>query len=229
VLTERQCQQGRQGAAYRTRLAPRGRVRILMKSAGKSDSNLPPTLIQTWPLVPIQIGQFGPTSTWQAPDTMSETGQNQAVGIKAQSPSQSRHLSAMCVGGKMSERPYLGIDHVVIRSATAEPLYDLLHKRLGLPVIWPLQVTPFATYGWIGIGNTNLEIWAAVDNSDLPADCQFPMFNQIALAPTRLHETGACQGSCRPIHARRGALSSADAGVSIGFESRSGLSLTTAM
>jgi len=91
----------------------------------------------------------------------------------------------------MSERPYLGIDHVVIRSATAEPLYDLLHKRLGLPVIWPLQVTPFATYGWIGIGNTNLEIWAAVDNSDLPADCQFPMFNQIALAPTRLHETAA--------------------------------------
>jgi len=50
-----------------------------MKSAGKSDSNLPPTLIQTWPLVPIQIGQFGPTSTWQAPDTMSENGQELPV------------------------------------------------------------------------------------------------------------------------------------------------------
>ena len=40
---------------------------------------------------------------------------------------------------------------------------------------------------------------------------------------------GACQGSCRLIHARRGALSSADVGVSMGSESRSGLSLTTAM
>lgn len=41
--------------------------------------------------------------------------------------------------------------------------------------------------------------------------------------------SGACQGSCRLIHARRGALSSADVGVSMGSESRSGLSLTTAM
>ena len=53
-----------------------------MKSAGKSDSNWPPTLIQTWPLVQIQIGQFGPTSTWQAPDTMSENGQEQPVGFR---------------------------------------------------------------------------------------------------------------------------------------------------
>jgi len=33
--------------------------------------------------------------------------------------------------------------------------------------------------------------------------------------------TGACQGSCRLIHARRGASSSADVGVSMGSESRS--------
>ena len=46
---------------------------------------------------------------------------------------------------------------------------------------------------------------------------------------TSLLSLGACQGSCRPIHARRGALFSADAGVSMGSESRSGLSLTTAM
>jgi len=91
----------------------------------------------------------------------------------------------------MSVHPYLGIDHVVVRSAIAEPLYDLLHKRLGLPVIWPLQIAPFATYGWIGLGNTNLEIWAAVDNSDLPADCSLPLFHQIALAPRDLHETVA--------------------------------------
>ena len=45
----------------------------------------------------------------------------------------------------------------------------------------------------------------------------------------KLRREGACQDSCRLIHAHRGALSSADAGVSIGSESRSGLSLTTAM
>jgi hypothetical protein len=94
-------------------------------------------------------------------------------------------------GEQVAERPYLGIDHVVIRTATAEPLYNLLHKQLGLPVTWPLQSAPFATYGWIGVGNTNLEIWAAVDNSDLPTDCPLPLFQQIAIAPTSLEETVA--------------------------------------
>lgn len=94
-------------------------------------------------------------------------------------------------GEQVSERPYLGIDHVVIRATAAEPLYDLLHKRLGLPVIWPLQYAPFATYGWIGVGNANIEIWAALDNSDLPADCPLPLFHQIALAPSDLEETVA--------------------------------------
>ena len=45
----------------------------------------------------------------------------------------------------------------------------------------------------------------------------------------RWGETGACQDSYRLIHARRAALFSADVGVSMGSESRSGLSLTTAM
>ncbi|MDM0078726.1 VOC family protein [Variovorax sp. J2P1-59] len=89
----------------------------------------------------------------------------------------------------MAARPYLGIDHVVLRTAAAEALFDLLHRQLGLPATWPLQHAPFATYGWIGVGNTNLEIWAAADNSDLPADCPLPLFHQIALAPAELSET----------------------------------------
>lgn len=54
---------------------------------------------------------------------------------------------------------------------------------------WPLERAAFATFGWIGLGNTNLEIWAATDNSDLPADCPFPLIHQIALAPAELSET----------------------------------------
>lgn len=91
----------------------------------------------------------------------------------------------------MAERPYLGIDHVVLRTTAAEPLFELLHQQLGLPVTWPLQHRPFATYGWIGVGNTNLEVWAAADNADLPADCPLPLFHQIALAPVRLEQTVA--------------------------------------
>jgi hypothetical protein len=92
-------------------------------------------------------------------------------------------------GEQVATRPYLGIDHVVLRTAAAEALFDLLHRQLGLPATWPLQHAPFATYGWIGVGNTNLEIWAAADNSDLPAACPLPLFHQIALAPAELSET----------------------------------------
>lgn len=89
----------------------------------------------------------------------------------------------------MNERAYQGIDHVVIRTNEAEALFELFVGQLGLPVAWPLQQAPFATFGWIGIGNTNLEIWGATDNSDLPADCVLPLFHQIALAPTELEKT----------------------------------------
>jgi hypothetical protein len=97
----------------------------------------------------------------------------------------------------LAERAYEGIDHVVIRATAAESLHDLLHNRLRLPVTWPLQRASFATFGWIGVGNTNLEIWAATDNSDLPTDCSLPLFHQIALEPRNtLAETISCiQGS----------------------------------
>ncbi|WP_435497405.1 VOC family protein [Variovorax sp. RB3P1] len=89
----------------------------------------------------------------------------------------------------MTNRAYQGIDHVVIRTADAASLYELFSGHLGLPVTWPLERATFATFGWIGLGNTNLEIWAAADNSDLPADCPFPLIHQIALAPAELSET----------------------------------------
>jgi hypothetical protein len=89
----------------------------------------------------------------------------------------------------VTERAYQGIDHVVIRTVEAEVLYELFGSQLGLPKTWPLQRAPFATFGWIGIGNANLEIWGAADNSDLPSDCALPLFHQIALAPTELDRT----------------------------------------
>jgi len=89
----------------------------------------------------------------------------------------------------MTSRPYRGIDHVVIRTADAVSLYQLFSGPLGLPTTWPLEHAAFATFGWIGLGNTNMEIWAATDNSDLPAGCPFPLVQQIALEPFELAET----------------------------------------
>lgn len=78
---------------------------------------------------------------------------------------------------------------MVIRTADAAMLYELFSVHLGLPVTWPLVHADFATFGWIGLGNTNLEIWAATNNFDLAADCPFPLVHQIALAPVELSET----------------------------------------
>jgi len=81
---------------------------------------------------------------------------------------------------------YHGIDHIVIRTADAESLFVLFSGLLGLPVTWPLERAGFATFGWVNIGNTHLEIWAAANNSDLPADCPFPFIHQIAFQPVDL-------------------------------------------
>lgn len=89
------------------------------------------------------------------------------------------------------KRAYLGIDHVVIRTTDAQSLFDLLSGPLGLPVTWRLERAAFATFGWVGVGNTNLEIWAAENNSDLPVDCTLPLFHQIALEPGELSKTMA--------------------------------------
>lgn len=86
----------------------------------------------------------------------------------------------------MNPEACAAIDHVVVRARQVPPLLDLFTKVLGLPVVWPLRVEPFATYAWVSLGNTCLELWAATDNRDLPAEAPLPMFQQVALEPTHL-------------------------------------------
>lgn len=87
---------------------------------------------------------------------------------------------------KPGARPWQAIDHLMLRVAQAESLFDALHRELGLPVTWPLQRADFATYGWIGLGNTQIEIWAAASNADLPANCTLPLVHGFALGPNHL-------------------------------------------
>lgn len=82
--------------------------------------------------------------------------------------------------------PWQAVDHLMLRVVQAEPLFDFLHRELGLPVAWPLTRADFATYGWIGVGNTQIEIWAAASNADLPADCELPLVHGFALGPHHL-------------------------------------------
>lgn len=86
----------------------------------------------------------------------------------------------------MSESTTKGVDHIMVRVQEAEPLMDLFASRLGLPISWPLTRTEFATYGWITLGNTNLEFWASSNNEDLPANTVLPLFHGFALEPANL-------------------------------------------
>jgi len=81
---------------------------------------------------------------------------------------------------------YRAVDHVVIRLTAIEPLFSLLSQVFALPVSWPRESSDFATFGWINVGNTNLELWAATDNSDLPPDLPPPFFHGFALDPADL-------------------------------------------
>lgn len=78
---------------------------------------------------------------------------------------------------------YQSIDHVILRLHAAEPWFDLLTKTFALPTAWPLQHAEFATYGWVHVGNTDLELWAAASNADLPDHAQPPLFHGFALEP----------------------------------------------
>jgi len=78
------------------------------------------------------------------------------------------------------------IDHVMLRTQDTEPLLTLLAETLCLPVTWPLQRSEFASFAWVHVGNTHLEIWAAKNNADLPADCQMPLIHGLALEPDDL-------------------------------------------
>lgn len=80
---------------------------------------------------------------------------------------------------------YRSIDHVVLRLVTAEPLFKLLSETFQLPVSWPLQRADFATYGWVHVGNTDLELWAASSNTDLPAHAQPPLIHGFAMEPAQ--------------------------------------------
>ena len=67
---------------------------------------------------------------------------------------------------------------------------------LGLPVSWPLQSNDFATYGWVTLGNTNLEFWASSNNSDLPSEDVLPLFHGLALEPHNLADSIKLLGDC---------------------------------
>lgn len=86
----------------------------------------------------------------------------------------------------MTQEVFQAVDHIMVRVNEAEPMMRLFSETLGLPVSWPLQQNDVATYGWITLGNTNLEFWASVNNGDLPTGQLLPMFHGFALAPYEL-------------------------------------------
>jgi hypothetical protein len=86
----------------------------------------------------------------------------------------------------MTQAFYRAIDHVMIRLLEIEPLFSLFSNVFGLPVSWPKESSSFATFGWVNVGNTDLEFWAAANNADLPSDCQPPLIHGFALDPVDL-------------------------------------------
>jgi hypothetical protein len=74
----------------------------------------------------------------------------------------------------------------MLRLQDVEPLLTLLTETLCLPVTWPLQRSEFASFAWVLVGNTNLELWAARSNGDLPDDSCLPLIHGLALAPDEL-------------------------------------------
>jgi hypothetical protein len=102
---------------------------------------------------------------------------------------------------------YRALDHVVIRLRAVEPLWSLLAGEFGLPVSWPLQHSAFASFGWINVGNTNLELWAARDDADMPPEAQPPRVQGLALDPADLEasiaELTARGIACKPPRAFR--------------------------
>jgi hypothetical protein len=86
----------------------------------------------------------------------------------------------------MNEAIYRAVDHIVLRLPEADAITTLFGETFGLPITWPLQRSNFATFSWVSLGNTNLEFWAATDNSDLPVNGQPPLFHGFALDPESL-------------------------------------------
>ncbi len=56
---------------------------------------------------------------------------------------------------------YSNVDHMMIRLLDIDPLLSLFADVFGLPVSWPKQSSSFATFAWVHVGNTELELWAS--------------------------------------------------------------------
>jgi len=119
------------------------------------------------------------------PDTRTSGPGRSRIANLLQARGGSKCLLSPCKA-LMRRKAFRSIDHVVIRVDDARPLFRLLTERLGLPVVWPLQEAAFATFGWVGIGNTNLEIWASANNADIPANVPLPLVHGFALEPQDL-------------------------------------------
>jgi hypothetical protein len=102
----------------------------------------------------------------------------------------------------MATQVISGVDHIMVRVEKVEPLLILFSEIFGLPVSWPLQRKEFANYAWVTLGNTNLEFWAAANNTDLPSDQILPFFSGFALDPPDLGASIAlleeCGITCKP-------------------------------
>jgi hypothetical protein len=86
---------------------------------------------------------------------------------------------------------YSTVDHVMIRLLDIDPLLSLFTDVFGLPVSWPKQSSSFATFAWVHVGNTELELWASASNSDLPKESQPPLIHGFALEPVDLEASVA--------------------------------------
>lgn len=91
----------------------------------------------------------------------------------------------------MTPMAWRAVDHVMLRLDALEPLHGFFADVLGLPVTWPARNESFASYSWIGLGNTHLELWAATSNSDLPAETRLPLLHGFALTPLCLETSMA--------------------------------------
>jgi hypothetical protein len=81
---------------------------------------------------------------------------------------------------------YAAVDHVMIRLLDIDALLSLFADVFLLPISWPKQTSSFATFAWVHVGNTELELWASASNSDLPKESQPPLIHGFALEPVDL-------------------------------------------
>lgn len=89
----------------------------------------------------------------------------------------------------MTSSAFRSIDHILVRVKNAQQIFNLFSQTFELPVSWPLQSNDFASYGWVTLGNTNLEFWESSNNGDLPSEEVLPLFHGLALEPDNLADS----------------------------------------